>query len=126
MDRAALDRTTVAVGAIGVISSLVALVVAGVWVGFSTAAGAALALGNFYIYRWVAGRITGGNIRRQSALSLLLVAKMGALMGLVYLLIARHWVDPLGFIVGLSALVLGLLAGSILYLNRGQYNTNEQ
>jgi hypothetical protein len=102
---------------------VVALLTAGAWVGFSTAVGAVIALGNFHIYRWVVSRITGGNLRKQSALSLLLAAKMIALMGLIYLLVARHWVDPLGFLVGLSALVLGLLAGSILYLNRSQTNT---
>jgi len=62
MDKTALDRMTVATGAIGAICSVAALLLAGAWVGFSTALGAAIALGNFYIYRWVVSRITGGSI----------------------------------------------------------------
>jgi hypothetical protein len=125
MDKAHLDRMAIAIGAIGGFSSAVTFLLAGVWVGFSAAVGAGLALGNFFLYRWIGGRIVGGGIRKQSAFSVLLALKMSLLMGLVYLLIARHWVDPLGFVLGLSALVLGLLAGSIPYLVGSHTNLNE-
>jgi hypothetical protein len=84
--------------------------------GVSAATGAFLAVVNWYIYRWIINRVMRGNLRQQSVLMLLLVVKMGALMALIYYLISRHWVDAVGFIIGISALVAGLFMSSVRYL----------
>jgi len=89
---------------------------AGSWMGASATAGAVIALINWYAYRWIIKKVMTGSLRQQSILMLLLVVKMGALMGLIYYLISRHWVDAVGFVVGISALVAGLMVSSVRYL----------
>jgi hypothetical protein len=52
----------------------------------------------------------------------LLFLKMGGLMGMVYLVIARHWVRPIPFMVGLLTLVVGLIANMLLAPRESRQN----
>jgi hypothetical protein len=45
----------------------------------------------------------------------LLFLKMGAVMGLVFLVIIRGWVTLIPFTIGLSTLSVGLIANSLLW-----------
>jgi hypothetical protein len=56
---------------------------------------------------------------------LLLIVKMLIVFGLITALIMFHWVDPIGLVVGLSALVVGLLSGSIRYFFNTQSTSSE-
>lgn len=114
-----MDRTPFYIAGLGGLATVGTYLVEGAWLGVSAAAGAIVAVVNWYLYRWIIDRVMRGNLRQQSVLMLLLVAKMGALMALIYFLISRHWVDAVGFVIGISALVAGLFIGSVRYLTSG-------
>jgi hypothetical protein len=122
MTKAAATRMTVFVAVLGLLTSLTALGLAGSHAGLSTAVGAALALANFLLLRTIVVRIVDGAMDRKGPVIGLLFLKMGALMALVYLVLAREWVEPVPFTVGLSSLVVGLLASSLFGLGEGRQN----
>jgi hypothetical protein len=126
MNRLGADRIPIFIVASGALASAVTFGIAGGWVAFSAVAGVILALGNYYVYRWIANRVTSGSIRKQAALSLLMVVKVLVLFGLISILVIFRWVDPIGFMVGLSALVIGLLSGSVRYFLNGQSTQSER
>lgn len=81
--------------------------------GIAALVGALLSLGNWFALRWLASRLAtpsaGG---RSAALSLLLIAKIGLLIAIVFVLIHRLALDAVGLAFGLSVLFLGpVLAG---------------
>ena len=83
--------------------------------GVAALLGATLAVGNWYALRWLGGRFVSGasgGAGSSTALSLLLIGKIGLLMAIVYVLIARVRVDPIGLALGLGVLFVGpVLAG---------------
>ena len=74
------------------------------------ALGALLAAGNFLAIERISARVVRGSVRTQSLLMGLLVVKMSAVMVLVYLVIRTFGVNAIGFVIGLSTMVLGLMA----------------
>ena len=79
--------------------------------GVAALIGAAIGVGNWFALRWLAGRLVS-NGGGKAAVSLLLVAKIVALMGIVFVLINRLQVDPIGLAFGLGVLFVGpVLAG---------------
>ncbi len=116
MNKQAADRMSAAVAAMGIALTAIAFFVKGQGFAAGTGVGAAVAVANWMLIQWIVGRVTGGSTRGQAAFMLLLVAKMGALMALVYVVLSRGWVQPIAFALGISALFGGLLAGSVLYL----------
>src|SRR3712207_6417496 len=79
--------------------------------GLAALVGAALSLGNWFALRFLAQRLVGA-AGSSAGLSILLIAKIGLLMGLVYVLINRVRLDPVGLAFGLSVLFVGpVLAG---------------
>ena len=72
--------------------------------------GALLAAGNFLAIERISARVVRGSVRTQSLLMGLLVVKMSAVMVLVYLVIRTFGVNAIGFVIGLSTMVLGLMA----------------
>ena len=107
-------RMTAFVAALGLATSLVALALEGPRAGMSTGAGAALALVNFLLLRTIVQKIVLGDMHRKLPVIGLLFLKMGGVMVLVYLAIIREWVEPIAFTIGLSSLVVGLIANSLL------------
>ena len=88
------------------------------WIsGLSSAVGAVIALANWFVFAWVVSRVTGGRTRNKLGLGMTLGVKMFALMVLVSVLIGRGLVEPIGFAVGLSAIVVGLCIGSLHHLS---------
>ena len=107
-------RMTVFVAGLGLATTLAAFQLAGSHAAVSAACGAALALANFLLLRTIVQRIVVGDMHRKAPVLFLLFLKMGGVMALVYLVISRHWVEPIAFTVGLSSLVVALIAHSLL------------
>lgn len=73
------------------------------------ACGAAVAYGNFFLIRKILEKAFagGGPIRKEFVVQYVL--KFLGLVAVVYLVIRSGWFDPLGFLLGLSCLFLGIL-----------------
>jgi hypothetical protein len=74
--------------------------------GAAAAIGAALSVANWFALRWLASRLVG-NGAGKAVLSLLLVAKIGLLMAVVFVLINRLALDAVGLAFGLGVLFVG-------------------
>ena len=118
MDKQTAERMSVFIVGLGVILSAGTYAFSGPVAGRSATIGAGLAVVNWYLLRFLVVRITRSSSRAKAGLSALVMLKMGALMGLISLMVAAGWVQPIAFIVGMSALVGGLLFGSFLYIAR--------
>jgi hypothetical protein len=75
--------------------------------GLAALIGATLSVLNWLALRWLTERIAHGEGQTKGSASLLLVGKMGLLMALVYILIQRLHVDPIGLAFGLGVLFIG-------------------
>jgi hypothetical protein len=73
----------------------------------AAAIGATLSVLNWFALRWLTERIAHGGGANKGGAALLLVAKMGLLMAVVYVLIQRLSVDPIGLAFGLGVLFIG-------------------
>ncbi len=113
MTQASADRITLFVAALGLCTTLIAFFAFGAEAATSTGVGATLGFANLLALRRLVGRITEGGLAGKGLVVVLLFAKMGALMGLVFLVIARKWVEPIPFVVGLSTLVVGLITAAL-------------
>lgn len=87
-----------------------AFVLGGVGIGIGAAVGGIVATLDAWAITWLASRIVNGAgfIGRGFAAGLL-GAKLVVLLAVCWALLARWGVDPLGFSIGLGALVLGML-----------------
>jgi hypothetical protein len=100
----------------------VAFVLGGVSIGTGAAIGGIVAGLDAWAITWLASRIVNGAgfIGRGLAAGLL-GAKLVLLLAVCWALLARWGVDPLGFSVGLGALVLGMLySGAELSVREAQ------
>jgi hypothetical protein len=101
-------------------AAVIALVSFAVWGGargLGAAAGGSLAVANWFALRWIAMRITRGEATQRLQVGFLLIAKLGLLVALVFVLISRLQLDLLGVLLGLSTLfvapvISGLFQGS--------------
>lgn len=99
-----------------------AFVLGGVNVGIGAAVGGVVATLDAWAITWLASRIVNGAgfIGRGFAAGLL-GAKLVVLLAVCWALLARWGVDPIGFSVGLGALVLGMLySGAELSVREAQ------
>jgi len=115
-------RMTVIVAAFGLATTIAAFLVGGSHTGVSTAAGAALALANFMLLRTIVQKIVVGDMHRKAPVIFLLFFKMGGVMALVAVLILRKWVEPIPFTLGLTSLVVALIANSFLTTRDNRQN----
>jgi hypothetical protein len=113
-------RMTTFVAVLGSATSLAALFIGGSHAAVSTAVGAALALSNFLLLRTIVQKIVTGDMHRKLPVIGLLFLKMFGVMGLVYVVIIRQWVEPIPFTIGLSSLAVGLIANSLLTQREGR------
>lgn len=111
-ERSTLRRITFYVVGASVLLSAVAFLVGGVSMGFGAAVGGALAVANWIAMRWVGHRILIASDKGRLVYATLLAVKMAALLGVAWLILSTGKVDPTGFTIGLSGLVLGALAGA--------------
>jgi hypothetical protein len=81
--------------------------------GMAAAVGAGLSLVNWFALRWLVARMFEGQSNR-AALGVLLMAKIGVLIGVVYVLIGRLQLDPVGLAFGLGVLFVGPVVAGLL------------
>lgn len=89
-----------------------AFLVGGAEVARGAAAGGVLALANGLALCWVVLRIVHGTMRQKAAVAVVMATKLGVLAVVSWALIAKWGVHPVGFLVGVTALVLGSLSGA--------------
>ncbi|HEX6241277.1 MAG TPA: ATP synthase subunit I [Polyangiales bacterium] len=124
MNALATPRTTrlLLLIAVGFVASAFALW--GAERGVAALVGASLSVLNWLALRWLTGRIVRSNAPGKGAASLLLVGKIGLLMAVVYILIARLRLDPVGLAFGLGVLFIGPVVVGIV--GAGRASTSEQ
>lgn len=89
---------------------VLAFVLGGTTVGTGAVVGGVLATVDAWAITWLAGRIVeGAGFVSRSFAAALLGAKLVLLLAVCWALLARWGVDPLGFSIGMGALVLGML-----------------
>ena len=118
MDKQIAERMSVFIVGLGAAFTLAVFSFSGPVAGRSTLVGACVALGNWYLLRYLVGRVVAGNMREKALLLFLVIFKMTALLGLSAVLVSAGWVLPIAFLVGLSSLAGGLLFGSFVYIAR--------
>jgi hypothetical protein len=89
-----------------------ALLVGGAPVAHGAAAGGAVAVANWLALRWVALRILNGTVQQRAAVVVLMSAKLGVLGVVSWVLLVQWGLHPVGYLVGLTALVFGALTGA--------------
>jgi hypothetical protein len=85
--------------------------------GVAALVGAALAVGNWFALRWLSARLVASGSAsgsKPAALGFLLIAKIGLLMAIVFVLINRVRLDPIGLAFGLGVLFVGPVLASLL------------
>lgn len=107
-----IDRITTYVAAFGVLLSAVAFAIS-VDVGIGALAGAAIAIGDWLVTRFLGARILAAGDRGRTVLSLALVSKMGLVLGACALVLWTNRISPLGFMIGIGAMVLGTIVGGL-------------
>ena len=91
-----------------------AFVLGGPVVGRGALIGGALATLDAWAITWLAKRIvSGAGIIGSGVAAGLLAAKLGVLLAVCWALLSRWGADPLGFSVGLGALVIGMLLAGV-------------
>jgi hypothetical protein len=114
MNKIAADRMTYFVVALG----LIAMGTVYVWMGseaaISTAIGVAVALLNWFIQKFIVGRMLSGRQKSQLGAAGLLFLKMGLLMAGLFVLLRSGFVQLIPFTVGFSTLVVGVIAGGLI------------
>jgi hypothetical protein len=89
-----------------------AFVIGGTAVGLGAMAGGAVALVNGLGLAWIVDRLVHGTMRQKTLVSVVLCLKFGVLAAVSALLIVGLGVHPVGFLVGVTALVLGSMSGA--------------
>jgi hypothetical protein len=97
-------------------------VLGGVTVGIGAAIGGVVAVLDTWAIIWLVTHVVlGAGLVRQGIAVALLVTKLGLVLAICWALLARWGADPVGFSLGLSALVVGMLyAGARLSLKEAQ------
>ena len=108
----AIDRITTYVAAFGVLLSAVAFVVS-VDVGIGALAGATIAIGAWLVTRLLAARLLAAGDRGRTLVSLALVSKMALVLLACAAVLSTGRVNVLGFIIGISAMVIGVVVGGL-------------
>ncbi|MDD9934325.1 MAG: hypothetical protein OXT09_12020 [Myxococcales bacterium] len=116
MNRAIAERMTWVITGLGILAAGAAYVAFGLLTARSVAAGAALGVANWMLLRYIVGRVVGGNVKNQAGFTFVLMIKMGALMGLIFILIKAGMVEILPFTLGLSTLMVGVLGGAFFHI----------
>jgi len=110
------SRLTWFIVGLGLAATVYAYALHGSLTARSVAVGAGVAAGNWFLLRFILARVVAGSMRSKAMFSGLVMVKMAALMGLVFVLLNTHWVQPLPFTIGVSSLIVGPLLGSFVHV----------
>ena len=86
--------------------------------GVAALIGASLSVGNWFALRWLASRLVASS-GSSAVLSMLLIAKIGLLMAIVFVLINRLSIDALGLAFGLGVLFVGPVLAALASTSTG-------
>lgn len=104
---------TVYVALVGALLTALGWALGGAALGVAALVGSAFAFGDWVLMRWLAQRLLLANERGRTLWGGLLVAKMVAVLAVAWLLLWAGGLDPVGFALGVSALVAGGLLGAV-------------
>lgn len=107
-----IDRITTYVAAFGVLLSALAFAMS-TEIGIGALAGASIAIGGWLVTRFLGARILAAGERGRTLLSLALVSKMTLTLGACAAVLWTGRVSPLGFMIGIGAMVFGVIAGGL-------------
>ncbi len=117
-------KLTAALYAVAATGALMAVAAWLVWEGraaFSVAVGCAIALSNLYVLSRIVGRMLGGSPSEggtggggAAAWGVFAAVKMIVLFGVIWLLMAKKVVMPLGLLVGYMSLPIGIAIGTVV------------
>lgn len=111
-DAKTLGRITGYVVATSLALSVVAGLLGGLSLGVAAAVGGGFSIANWLAMRWIGRRLLVANDKGRAVWGTLLVAKLFISLLAVWAILSTGVIDPIGFVVGLSGLVLGILAGT--------------
>jgi hypothetical protein len=114
MNRIAADRMTYVVIALGVVAVGAVYGLMGAEAALSTAIGVAVGLLNWLMQKFIVGRMLSGGQKSQLGAAALLFLKLGLLMGGLFVLLRSGLVQLIPFTVGISTLVVGVIAGGLI------------
>ncbi len=112
LDSHTMRRITGYVVGASALLALVALMLGGLDMAIAAVVGGAFSVANWSAMRWVANRILVANDKGRAVWGTLLALKMGISLFVVWAILSTGVIDPIGFVIGLSGLVLGILAGT--------------
>jgi hypothetical protein len=108
-----IARVSVAIAGFTVVFAATFAHLAGRRFALGVGIGGVIGLANFVVLSRF-GRALSGSRKRAALWGFLYLLKIIALFGGVYLLLRSNWVPPLSLVVGLSALVPGIVVGGVL------------
>jgi hypothetical protein len=100
---------------VGLLAAATVLALATAWVSaWSLLLGGAVMGGNFWLMRQLSRRLLApGRSRRPAVVLAMLLAKFSLFMGLLGLLLWRAPIDPLGFGIGATMLLIACVAAAL-------------
>jgi hypothetical protein len=125
-DAATMNRITAYVIGASALLVLAALFLGGVTMAFGATVGGVYAIVNWLAMRWLGNRLMVANDRGRMLWGSLLGAKMLIAMLVVWAILSTGAVDPIGFIIGLSGLVLGIVSGTFHTALGSGHSTREE
>ncbi len=102
-----------------------AFVLGGAVTGLGAAVGGIVAVLDAFAMLWLAQKMLAGAPAMRSFAAVLLGAKLIVVLAICWALLARWGVDPIGFAVGLSAIVVGVLYAGLEYAQGEMQTTGE-
>jgi len=77
----------------------------------ATGSGGLLGMANIFVWSWLMNRMLGGNAaaRSKAMYGLLFIAKFGLLLLVIFIAVNKVGLNPYGFLIGLSTMVVSLL-----------------
>jgi len=111
-DAKTLGRITGYVIGTSLALSVLAGVLGGLSLGLAAAVGGVFSVLNWLAMRWLGRKLLVANDKGRAVWGTLLAGKMLVSLLAVGAILSTGLVDPIGFVVGLSGLVLGILAGT--------------
>lgn len=113
MNTRLLDRIAHIVALSGVLLIVIAGLLYGLPGVLGAFVGAVVANLNWLAIRWLTTSVARGDIRRKNKLMVLLGFKTVAVLGMCWLLLTRLGLDARGFVIGITALVVGVVIGPL-------------
>ena len=103
---------------VAVLAAGVAWLLGSTALGIGAASGGALGVANFYLVAWLVRRMIRPATGWKGIYGVMLAGKFFLLLVILWLAINVLGLDPVGFVLGYSAMVVALLIGGFAYATR--------